>query len=227
MTSESSTHAAAVSWTPERLSAWRCASVVASALLVLLAWLLARLIWLPFLFGLFFFLVAGLLVGSVAFRFARAARPVPGAVVVRTAVWIAIVTLTASTCFEYLHFAQTFSDPPRFAEARNAVQAEGSSLAELHQRLSDTFRAALKAQYPPGGVLGYIRWTVAAVDLPIEIEGHVEQIRSEHAGLLWLIRTLMATVLVAAGLWSSLESLRSATPVRNILLPGEPYEEDE
>ncbi len=200
---------------------------LAATMLVVLSWLLARLIWLPFLFGLFFFLVAGLLVGSVAFRLARASRPVSGSVILRSALLIAVLTVFASVCFEYRHFASTVGDPPRFADARNAALSKEASLHELHRRIAGEFGAAMKAHYSPGGVLGYVRWTLGATHLDLTVDGDTERVLSDHAGFLWLIRTLMSVALVAAGLWSSLESLRSAEPVRNVLLPGEPYLEDD
>lgn len=200
----------------------------AAGMLVALSWLLARLIWLPFFFGLFFFLVAGLLVGAFAFRLARPARPIPGSVILRWVILAGLLTIISTTYFEYQHFRKTaLGDPPRFAEARNAVVAAGGSLRDLAGRAADAYSAALKQNSPPGGPIGYVRWTISSGSLAITVDGHTETVTSAHTGFLWPLRTAMGMLLVVAGLWAGLESLRSATPVDNILPPGAEYIEDD
>lgn len=215
-------------WSPLQRSRWFSGLLTAALILAVLSWLLARLIWLPFLFGLFFYLVAGLLAGAIAFRVAKAARPVPRGKILGGVVVITIMTVVASIVFEYRHFRDiALGDPPRFAAARNAVVASGGSLKELAVRASNAYQEALASQWSPGGTLGYARWSIASGSLPIEVDGQTEKVVSSHAGFLWPGRTLMGAVLIAAGLWAGLESLRSSTPVNNILPHGEEYLEDD
>lgn len=215
-------------WTPRQRGAWYRGITVAALILAALSWLLARLIWLPFLFGLFFFLVAGLIAGAVGFRLAKPARPVPSGRIKAAVVVLSLLAAALTVLFEYRHFRDiAIGDPPRFADARNAVVAAGGSLRELAARAANAFEKALADHWPPGGTAGYVLWSIRSGSLPIEVDGHTEKVVTTHSGLLWPGRTLLAAVLIAAGLWAGLESLRSATPVNNILPFGEEYIEDD
>jgi hypothetical protein len=210
-----------------QLSAWRLALAVTFVLLAILAWLLARLVWLPMYFGLFFFLVAGLLISAVAFRIARPARPLSRATIVRGAIFVSILTIVVTVIWEYRHFAATVGDPPHFADARNAAVRAGRSAREVRAQAMAEFKSALRAQYAPGGVIGYALWTMRSGEMKLTVEGVSETVHSSHRGLAWPLRTLAAVALLAAGLWLGLESLRSETPVTNVLAPGEEALEEE
>ena len=200
--------------------------VIAQVLLIALSPLLARLIWLPFYFGLFFFLVGGLLVGAATFRIARPARPIGGRPLVTGAVAVGVITFVVTTIFEYRHFAHTVADPPKFAKARNAVVQSGASLRELEARAADAFAANLSQQYAPIAPVAYALWTIRQGTMTLKVDDQTETSSTDHAGWKWLLRSLGEILLVAAGLWSSLESLRSPTPVTNLIGPNEEYDED-
>lgn len=198
---------------------------VAQALLVCLCPLLARLIWLPFYFGLFFFLVGGLLVGAATFRLARPIRPIGRRPLIGGALVVGIVTFAVATAFEYRHFAYTVADPPKFATARNAVVRAGGSLREFEDRAADAFIREITKQYSSPGPLAYAMWTIKSGKMTLVVDGQSEAISTDHAGWTWLVRALAEILLLAGGLWSSIESLRSPTPVSNLIGPGEEYEE--
>ena len=212
---------------PQRHAAWRLALAVTFALLAVLAWLLARLVWLPMYFGLFFFLVAGLLVSAVAFRIARPARPLSRGTILRGAVIVSLLTIAVTLFWEYRHFAATVGDPPHFPDARNAAVRAGRSAREIRAQAGQEFRSALRSQYPPGGVIGYVLWTIRSGDMKLTVEGVTDVVHSAHRGLVWPLRTVAALVLLVAGLWLGLESLRSGTPVTNVLAPGEEVLEED
>lgn len=205
---------------------WLLAQIQSLLLLAALGWLLARLVWLYYFFGLFFYLVAGLLVGALAFRTARAARPLPRARLLRGILMITLGATAITITWEYRHFSATVGQPPKFADARNrAIQAGGSS-RDIVQAASDEFEKHLTDDHAPGGVISYVVWSVRSGKMPLTIDGTTETITNDHAGWVWPVRTLAGAVLLAVGMWFGLESLRSAVPVANVLRPGEEYSED-
>lgn len=206
--------------------AWLTACVTAVILLSALGWLLARLIWLPYYFGLFFYLVGGLLVGATAFRIGRPARPLAKATLVRGVVAVALVSVCISVLWEYAHFVATVGDPPRFAAARNAAVAAGRPPQEVEAAAARAFKEYLRTMHPPGGVVGYVRWSIESGEATLTVAGAGATLTTDHRGFIWPLRTLVAVLLVAGGLWSATESLRSAEPVTNILGPGEEIVEE-
>jgi hypothetical protein len=215
--------------TSDRVKQWYGAMFISFLLLVAAGFLLGRLIWLPFYFGLFFFLVAGLLAGALSFRIARQARPISRGRIIRGVCLVAIGAGLATLIWEYEHVAQTISEQSgssRFAEALRAAVKAGRPPAEIRKAATAEFRSALRKTYPPGGVAGYARWAVKTGEMELTVEGHKDTVAIGHRGYAWLSRTLIGVLLIAAGLWASFESLRSPRPVSNILAPGEEYEEE-
>jgi hypothetical protein len=204
---------------------WYGALVISFVLLVATGLLLARLIWLPFYFGLFFYLVAGLLAGAMSFRIARRARPVSRGRIIRGTFLVAVAAALVTLVWEYENVADTISDS-KFAEARNAAARAHRSQAEIRSSATAGYKAALSRAYPPGGVVGYVRWAIKTGEMELEIENCRDTVGISQRGYVWLCRTLIGVFLLAAGLWASFESLRSPQPVSNILAPGEEFEEE-
>ncbi|HUN80555.1 MAG TPA: hypothetical protein VMV81_03510 [Phycisphaerae bacterium] len=207
------------------MTAWLGAQVFALSALAILGWLLARLVWLYYFFGLFFFLVAGLLVGSIAFRIARSARPMEPGRLLRGIISIGVCSTVIIIVWEYRHYCATVGRPPHFAEARNAAIAAGKPPAEIQQTASDEFSGYLAKHFPPGGAMGYILWSTKDGTARITVGDASENIVNEHRHWIWPTRTLAGMILLMAGLWFSMESLRRPLPVSNVLQPGEEYEE--
>lgn len=224
--SSSSPDAAPSAVPPANLGRLWTGLATAQLLLFFLAPLLARLIWLPFYVGLFFFLVGGLLVGAATFRIARPSRPIGDKPLLIGALTVGVITFCITTFFECRNFADTVADPPKFAAARNAVVQSGASLKDLESRAADAFRRQLRSQYAPVDAIAYVFWTIASGEMSLEVDGQKEKITSDHAGWIWPLRAIAEILLVAAGLWSSLEALRSATPVSNLIGLDEEYEEE-
>ena len=208
-----------------RSARWWAAVAIATLLFLPLSWLLARLIWLPFYFGLFFFLVAGLLVGAATFRIARPARPLSRSRLAAGVIIAALCGSVATILWEYRGFAAGVAAENRFAEAKNSAIRAGGKVDAIKAEAADEFRRILRTKHPPGGPLGYIRWAISSGKMDLEVRGSKEVIAIGHQGLRWLLRTGAEAVLLALGLWLSFESLRSPTPVSNILAPGEEAEE--
>lgn len=212
---------------------WR-GVVAAGMVLVALDWLLGALLWLPFFSGLLGFLVEGLIAGGIGFRIARAARPVP-----RWKLWLGIALLvavssTALLWFEHHHFSAQVGRAPMFAEARTAAirnastdKARREAVREVGAESEAAFRAFLDRSYPPGGPLGYARWATGSGTATLQVRGVEDEVKAGHRGWAWPIRTGLGALLLLLGLALAFDGLKSPTPVRNVLSPGEEYEEIE
>jgi hypothetical protein len=207
-----------------RPGAWPAALAVTFVLLGGLGLLLARLIFLPYYCGLFFYLVAGLLAGGLSFRIARPARPIAGRRLLTGVLLLSLFTTLIITLFEFDYVARTIGDEPKFPDARNAALSEGRPTSEVSAAATREFKAMLRRAHPPGGAWAYVRWSMAGGKATLVVGGAREQVRAGHVGWTWPIRTLAGSALLAAGLWASFESLRSHKPVTNILPRGEDYE---
>ncbi len=218
--------AAAGGYTPvRRPGRWSLATFLALAITVTLGWLLVRLVWLPFYFGLFFYLVAGLLAGALSFRIGREARPVSGVRLLTGVVLVATVATGVLLVWEYRYIAGTAGSDGRFRDARNAAVAAGRSPRSVEPIAAAAFRTTLKSTHPPGGPLGYVRWAIAGEGMELTVEGCKDSIIISQKGTAWIVRTIAGGLLLCLGLWLSFESLRSPEPVSNILRPGEEAEE--
>lgn len=203
-----------------------CAVAFAAAGLaaIPLAWLLARVVWLWYYSGLFGYLVAGLLIGGLAFRIARAARPISARRLLAGTLLVTLFAWTAALFFESRHVAATIGGHPRFPRVRESVLAAGGTGVDVTREAADAFRRALADRYPPGGLLGYVRWATDSGELDLALRDSTEHLSIGHRRYSWLARTIVALLLLVAGAWSGVESLRSSTPVSNILPPGAEYE---
>lgn len=214
-------HDTKATWNQGRHVSWLGAQVFALGALALLGWLLARLVWLYYFFGLFFFLIAGLLVGAFAFRVAKAARPIEKGRLIRGVLFVGLCSTLITVVWEFRHFADTVGQPPKFAEARNAATAGGRPSREVQDLAAQAFVKHLHTDFPPGGVVGYVMWAVREGQAKLTVNNVTEGIVIDHKGWVWIARTLAGAVLLLSGLWFSLESLRSPLPITNTLRPGE------
>lgn len=218
--------------TPANPSALLWALTIAAVLLVALDWLLGSLMWLPFFSGLLGFFVEGLIAGGIAFRFARGARPVG-----RLRLWsgialLVVIGMAGLVFFEYYHFCGRVSQPPNFSRTRNAIlkeEADPSSRRAALDKVGDdavgAFQSYLSDNDPPGGAIGYAIWATKSGVAKIQLRGETQKIEAGHRGWVWPIRTAIGAVLLTFGLALAFDALKSPLPVRNVLLPGEEYEE--
>ncbi len=197
------------------------ALLVGVAILSGLLWILARVIWLPAYFGVFFFLVAGMLAGAASFRVARPLRPMRGPHVAAGVAAVTIVSGGIGLTWEYQYRAATIGELPKFASAYQDAQQRGLAATTVATQARRAYDDLLRAQHPPGGTIGYVRWAVAAGSARLTLPGGFsDEVSIGHRGWAWLVRTLAAYGLLAVGLWYQLEALRQATPTNNILPPG-------
>lgn len=176
-------------------------------------WLLAYLAALPFMLGLFFFLLLGLIVGAVMYRIGTKS-PVPSASVLWLAgSAVAVMMMLTSLWAEYHAL-------PRSVEKRVRDSYFESFTPERRDALSrgvkDYVRAELENRYPPGGFVGYLRWaaTSGRLECPRILRKSTAEYRLSHRRALWLIRVGLAALMVEWTILSQLFGLRS-TPRRN------------
>jgi hypothetical protein len=205
---------------------WNAAVLLCCAGIVPLCWLLARLIWLPLYMGLFFFIIAGLLVGASSFRLASRSRPIQRPRIILGSLLVAIVGGAAFLTFEYFHFARTVGEAPHFAEAKNTALQSGRTARSVEAAAAAEFQRELGTHYAPGGPLGYIRWAISSAAMPLVVDSSRESIVLPHTGVRWIVRTISAVLLLGLGVFLSFDALRSGNRVTNILQPGEPFEEE-
>lgn len=166
-----------------------------------LGWLLGYGALLPFYLGLYFFALFGLAVGATACRVASPGRPYSRpAVVAGTLVLVAVVW-----CMSMICEARAF---PRQMAAQAARQAKVSDLAgrdidTYREDMHRNVRAYLTREYPPGGIIGYVRWAAASSVLRSRsIEGLRGDIASTQSRYGFVVRAALSLAL----LWVALGS---------------------
>ena len=135
-------------WTGEQRAAWRRGLSAGIVLLSALGWILARVVWLWAYFGLFFFLIAGLLVGAVSFRIARSARPMSRRAILWGVALIAGVAWTVTVVWEYRFISATIARPEQFTDARKAAMAARERGDEACRGPSGAAASAVAGQAP-------------------------------------------------------------------------------
>jgi hypothetical protein len=194
---------------PARVPArWILATVVTLCGGLPIGWLLATAALLPFYLGLFFFALFGLLLGAVQFRIGSPAAPIS-----RWALWfggilVVITTWTLAMGIEYLHL---YSDAVRFVKESHRMltpeqvrQVEADTPARIRERLA--------ADYPPGGVAGYMQWAARSGEMAVSVTpgGFPLTFRLRQRPFGFVLRVVISVILLAFGLFSQIGSLTAA-----------------
>lgn len=154
---------------------------------------------LPFLIGLFFFALFGLMIGAAVFRVGEPGRPYTrSGVLVLTSILIGWC-MGISLLKEAADFPMNMAD-----QAVTRSKNIGSlSRAEYQARVADEVRTMLADRFPPGGWFGYFRWVTTAgriekgalpsVDLSLTVP---------YSRYLWLARVIFSLGLLTFGIAS-------------------------
>jgi hypothetical protein len=180
-------------------------------------WLLAFLAALPFLLGLFFALMLGLIVGAAMFRVGPG-HPVPSrATVIAVGSIVAFVLMSTSLAVEYRALAGSLENGvrKRFPEAFTPARR-----ARLAQEVRAHVARDLETRYPPGGFLGYLRWAAAdgTITCPKFTSPTIATDRKLEYQLpqrkrLWIIRVVLSWAMVEWTVVAVLMGLRSPRSV--------------
>jgi hypothetical protein len=189
-------------------------------------WLLASLALLPAFLGLFFNVLLGLIVGATVYRVAQPARPIPrfGAIglgiVVAASIWI------VSLAGEYYNTrgydlpwynADGWQWTPIEGDATRSVRRFYSRKAlttqqtqRLRARTRRIFQKELKQHYPPGGFVGFLKWSAAnegSLALPRVFSNSTHTLAPKQRGVVWLIRIALSFALMAGAVISQVLGL--------------------
>jgi hypothetical protein len=188
---------------------WWLAVLVGTGFSLPFSWLLSAAALLPFLLGLFFFALFGLIIGALVFRIACPRRPYrKGAVLVGTTFIITVCWIT-SIVLESRAFA-----PEMGEKATDATRSIGDlTRAEHIDKMADQVQAYLRDQYPPGGLIGYVRWSLTDGEIKKGIlEGPRKTIKRDQVKHWWAIRVVLSIALLSFGVASQTWLL---TPTRS------------
>lgn len=191
------------------------ALAVGGLLAIPAGWLLAILALLPFFLGLFFSLVVGLLLGAVVYRLARPAAPLASWAAVFLGGVVFLTAWTTGLACEYLntrgydlpwYHAGTWRWVPVDGDATRAVRGHlrhrSLTVTErelLRTRTRQVFARQIAVRYPPGGFMGFLRWSAAgqgALEIPRVFGASPVLLNPKQRGVTWLIRLALSLILL-------------------------------
>jgi len=187
-----------------------------------LSWLLSYAATLPFFIGLFFFALFGLVIGAFVYRVAAKSRPCGRASVLIGTTLIVLVCWGLALQLEAWRFPGDIAD----YAAENSPDLGGRDLPTYLQDVSQKTTDYLRRTYPPGGLIGYARWSmlngrITRNDIP-EL---VQPFRSNQARIWWAVRVVVSIALLAFGIGSQTLPLTQA-PRAPGSSPDEPPDRD-
>lgn len=183
--------------------------------------LLAYLAALPFFLGLFFFLLLGLMLGAVMFRFGINAPPpsLPAAWAMGTGV--AALLILTSLWAEYRALPRSVDRVVRQSFFRSFTPQDREALRQgVRMHVADFLE-----QYPPGGFVGYLRWaaTDGTLTCPRIFKDSTEVYQLPYRRTMWDIRVGLSFALVWWTIMTQMFALRSDTRGQSAILK-EPVE---
>ncbi len=191
--------------------------------------LLAYLAVLPLFVGLFFFLLVGLVIGAVMFRFGKPAAPVRPATLRQISAAVTVLVWATGLVVEYVEFPD---------DAARAVRRSLPQRLTLEQQdeLRDNTRRHVLSQLTgrdfQGGFVGYLRgfpsylkWaaTQGTMECPRVFNDSMHTLKLPQRGIPWLIRVLVSLGLLAFPILSQLRVLANPPePPDRKVEPAEP-----
>ena len=196
------------------------ALVLGCVLAVPVGWVLATLILLPALLGLFFYMLFGLLVGAFVYRVASPVMPIPRPTAFALGIAVTLVIWCVSLVGEYCNVRgyslyrygeDGFAWYPVDGDAMRTVRGSlsGSFLpervAELRDKTREGFLKELREKYPPGGFIGFLRWSAVGkkpIDIPRVFGPSTQECKPKQRGGFWLFRLAISLVLLGGAVVS-------------------------
>jgi len=184
-----------------------------------LAWLLSYAASLPFFLGVFFFALFGLVIGAVVYRIASPARPYGRWTVFLGTTALVAVCWGLSIAKESHDFAVELADEA----VRRARDIAPRTAAQYRVEVADSIRAYLREHHPPGGILGYVHWTLTRAEIKkgdIPLVEHT--LKRSQGRWSWAIRVVLSIGLLAFGVSSQVFPLSSPRPTTTSTRPAFP-----
>jgi hypothetical protein len=172
------------------------AVLVGVILSVALGWtLLSAALSLPFLLGLFFFMLFGMVIGAAMFRFAAPARPIAKSRIVAMTAIVTFVCWSVAVARECVEFPEDFVNAT--LKNKSLYIAEGNQSYERVRGEIFTFiDEYLDTRYPPGGAVGYMRLAAGGQPVELDIPSQPKPLMIEPRVPAWVWWTRMVLSLV-------------------------------
>ena len=192
------------------ITRWWLAILAGSVVSVGLAWFLSYAAALPFYLGVFFFLVGGLMIGAVVYRVASPGRPYGRAGVLCGTSIVVLVGWGATIAIEAYNFPDVVA-----RKAQKRTLSIGDRTPEAYRSaVAEGVRNHIRQAYPPGGLVGYVRWVLANKELTKHDVAELKRpMQFPVTGNAWAIRVVLSIGLLGFGIASQTLALRK---------PGEP-----
>lgn len=186
--------------------AWWRGIALGAVLALPLGWLLGHGALLPNYLGLFFFALFGLVLGATVYRVAQRGGRQTRSTVVTGTLLLVLFTWAVGMTREGLAFPEQMARA--VVERAEASDLAGRTAEEFHAAVLADVKSFLATEYPPGGVIGYVRWAVARSVLPAaEIDGLRRDIKSTQSRYGFVIRVALSIGLLVFGIGSVTFSL--------------------
>lgn len=182
-----------------------------AGLLVALALGVTLLTWalsLMFMLGLFFFMLFGLLVGAVMFRFGVRSRPMPRGRVVLISAAVAFAGWSAALTKEAVDFPRDFVDrvvnQRKFERDKLHIPPGEGEYDKICGQVATFITDHLAQAYPPGGVIGYFQYTGAGDTIIMDLPGQPRKltIKPRVQPWIWWTRGLLSLPLFFLTIYS-------------------------
>lgn len=184
---------------------WWAAVLVGLVVSLPLTWLLSYGALLPFFIGVFFFALFGLIIGASMFRVASPGRPY-GTVQVFLGTTLVVLT---SWSLSMVKESRDFPNDLAKDAVRRVRDIGDRTAAEFKTHVEDSVRRLLREQYPPGGTLGYMRWSLMSSRFEKgAIEGVSFELGRNQSRWAWAVRVVLSIGLLAFGVASQTFLLR-------------------
>ncbi len=187
---------------------WWLAVLVSLAASLPLIWLLSFAGLLPFLLGLFFFMLFGVVIGAVAHRVAAPCRPYGRVTLLVGTTVIVVLVWGAALVKESYDFPR---DMAKNALTRRQEIGERTA-GEYKTLVAGQVRSFLAKRYPSGGPVGYVRWMIDGGKIEKGKLPNVDRALSRgQAGGWHVLRLLLSLAFLGYGVASQTFPMRLAT----------------
>jgi hypothetical protein len=167
-------------------------------------WLLYYAAFLPSYVGLFFVALFGLLLGAVMYRLGQICRPLPKRTVrAGVAVVVLFVWLT-SILIEAYDFPAQVAD---YCYEKIRKLPEGTTPQAFRHDCTEDVTRHLREKFPPGGVIGYVRWSITSSRIDPPVAHLPRPFRSTQYRWWWVGRVLLSLMLLAVAVNSQVAAL--------------------
>jgi len=177
---------------------WWTGVLVGGVVTCPLAWLLSHAATLPFFIGVFFFALFGLVIGATVFRVAGGRRYTRHTVLLGTSLLV-LFGWGASVVLESARFPEEVAT---FA-LEQSYDIGDETAQQFREGIAADTRQHLREHFPPGGVLGYAKWSLRSGRImPSDVHGLRRPFRSGQAKFWWGFRITLSIALMAFGISS-------------------------